>query len=176
LANFCGVNVVISAVKIARLLVRLPYVIKPGPIPPYAVVKNILAKGEFDAGMSGVESWKPIQISMEDYENIVFELQKIKKGTYTIEAPDGVENYIDWIQWSTVQRAGTRGEELSQLYARRNFLERQRLELVSLGREGEAELILTELIKLDGETSKLLVQVAQAKNALQNESKAPASS
>lgn len=39
-----------------------------------------------------------------------------------------------WVQWNMVQRAGARGEELSQLYARRNFLERQPLELVSLGR------------------------------------------
>jgi hypothetical protein len=77
--------------KIAELLVSLPYVIKSGPIPPFAVVRSILAKGEFDAGMCGGATWEPIEISPDDYDKIVAELRRVKKGAHPIEAPEGVE-------------------------------------------------------------------------------------
>ena len=151
----------IDAVKIARILVRLPYVIKPGPIPPFAVVRSILAKGEFDAGMSGGESWTPIEISLADYDEIIIELKKITKGTYPIQAPDGVDSYVDWVRWGMIQRAGAKGEELSRLFARRDLLERERHGLLELNKGEEAEMIQVELIKVDGETSALLVQIAR---------------
>jgi len=65
-----------------------------------------------------------------------------------------------------IQRAGPRGEELSRLYLRRDMLERQRLELENSDRHEEAEVILIELIKLDGETSDLLFQIATARSLL----------
>jgi hypothetical protein len=52
------------------------------------------------------------------------------------------------------------------LYLRRDMLERQCLELENSDRHEEAEVILIELIKLDGETSDLLFQIATARSLL----------
>jgi hypothetical protein len=153
----------INPARIAKLLLKLPYVIKAGPIPPFSVIKDILAKGEFDAGMSGGESWKPLEISMDDYGKIILELQRLKPGLCPIEAPAAVESYRDWVHWRLVQRAGARGSELSQLYARRDLLELERSELLNLNKLDEAENIEVELIRIAGEMSDLLVAVARSK-------------
>jgi len=50
---------------------------------------------------------------------------------------------------------------LSRLFARRDLLERERLGLLELNKGEQAEMIQVELIKVDGETSALLVQIAR---------------
>jgi hypothetical protein len=41
--------------------------------------------------MCGGATWEPIEISQDDYDKIVAELRRVKKGAHPIEAPEGVE-------------------------------------------------------------------------------------
>ncbi len=155
-----------SPIDIAKLLLRLPNFIREGPLPPCRVVNDMLRRGEYDAGMSGYESWNPIEISNIEYTKIVRQLQRLKKGLMEVEPPYDVKTFEDWSDWRLVQRAGADGDVLSKLLVRSRALALQaRTATRKKKQDDEVGKILLELIDVDSAISDILVRVGRKKQA-----------
>jgi hypothetical protein len=91
-----------ECLPIADILRRLPYLLLGGLIPPLTVVNALLRKGEFDAGMSGGGRWLPIELSADEFEEVVADLANHGdhgRPLRYLEPPDWVETYSDWSIW-----------------------------------------------------------------------------
>lgn len=149
--------------EIVKLLLKLPYVIKAGPLPPCRVMNDLLRRGIYDVGMSGVESWKPFEISEGVYAEVVIELHRLKEGLIEGGEPADIEKLEDWINWRLIQSAGDKGGELSDLLGRREALVRH-LKLAELKKNSDDEVgeIQIQLIDIDAAISDILVELKRA--------------
>jgi hypothetical protein len=97
------------------LLLELPYVLHKF-IPPFHVLRYLLKYGvsneffpdgclpdgkvQYDAGMSGGASWKPFEITQEEYENLVLDLLTDPDSEFEVlDAPAEVQTYVQWVEW-----------------------------------------------------------------------------
>jgi hypothetical protein len=83
--------------SVLSLLCSIPYFFLSEVIPPICVVNEVLNKGVVDAGMSGGCRWKPFQVSVEEYADLVGELRKMNFAD--IAPPDWVTSHSDWHTW-----------------------------------------------------------------------------
>lgn len=97
------------------LLLEMPYVLHKY-IPSFCVLSHLLKYGQpneffpdgllpdgkvqFDAGMSGGCSWKPFEITQEEYEELVLDLLTDPKSQFKIlNAPPEIQTYGQWVEW-----------------------------------------------------------------------------
>jgi hypothetical protein len=97
------------------LLLAMPYVLHRF-IPPFHVINYLLQHGvpnelfpdgllpngkvQCDAGMSGGCSWKPFEITREEYEELVLDLLTDPESQFEIlDAPAEVQTYMQWVEW-----------------------------------------------------------------------------
>ncbi len=83
--------------SVLSLLCSIPYFFLSEVIPPICVVNEVLKKGVVEAGMSGGCRWKPFQLSVEQYADLVGELKKMNFADIT--PPDWVRSHSDWHTW-----------------------------------------------------------------------------
>lgn len=59
-------------------------------------------KVQFDAGMSGGCSWKPFEITQEEYQDLVLELLTDPKSRFEVlDAPAEIQTYTQWVEWKS---------------------------------------------------------------------------
>jgi hypothetical protein len=97
------------------LLLTLPFVLHRF-IPPFHVLRYLLKHGvpneffpdgylpdgkvQYDAGMSGGGSWKPFELTQEEYENLVLDLLTDPEADFEVlDAPAEVQTYPQWAAW-----------------------------------------------------------------------------
>ena len=97
------------------LLLAMPYVLHRF-IPPFNVISYLLQHGvpneffpdgllpdgkvQYDAGMSGGGSWKPFEITREEYEELVLDLLTDPESQFEVlDAPAEVQTYMQWVEW-----------------------------------------------------------------------------
>ncbi|NJL55022.1 hypothetical protein HC928_07405 [bacterium] len=97
------------------LLLSLPFVVHRF-IPPFHVLNYLLKHGvpneffpdgilpdgkvQYDAGMSGGGSWKPFEMTQEEYEDLVLELLTDPESQFEVlDAPAEVQTYPQWVKW-----------------------------------------------------------------------------
>jgi hypothetical protein len=97
------------------LLLAMPYVLYRY-IPPFHVLSYLLKYGapneffpdgflpdgkvQYDAGMSGGCSWKPFEITQEEYEELVLDLLTDPESQFEVlDAPGEVQTYRQWSEW-----------------------------------------------------------------------------
>jgi hypothetical protein len=97
------------------LLLALPYVLHRY-IPPFHILGHLFKYGvpneffpdgllpdgkvQYDAGMSGGCSWKPFEITQEEYEELVLDLLTDPRAQFEIlDAPTEVQTYRQWVEW-----------------------------------------------------------------------------
>lgn len=92
------------------LLLAMPYVLDRF-IPPFHVLSYLLKHGvpnglfpdgkvQYDAGMSGGCSWKPFEITQEEYEELVLDLLTDPDSQFEVlDAPTEVQTYRQWVDW-----------------------------------------------------------------------------
>jgi hypothetical protein len=102
--------------KLTKLLLRIPYFIAPGPIPPLWAMNEFLRRGKYDAGMSGCVKWKRFQIEEGQYADVVIELMRLKPGLYELDPPPNIADYRKWSNWRNAIRVGYKFDELMELY------------------------------------------------------------
>jgi hypothetical protein len=85
-------------------------------IPPFPVLNDLLKHGvpneffpdgllpdgkvQYDAGMSGGCSWKPFEITPDEYEDLVLDLLTDPGSKFEVlDAPAEVQTYRQWIEW-----------------------------------------------------------------------------
>ncbi len=89
---------------IKDLVLAIPYLLHSKIVPPRSVLNEIFGKGIYDAGMSGGCSWKPFEISQEEYNELVEELLTIpEKNFIQMETPDRITTYSKWQGWAISQ-------------------------------------------------------------------------
>ncbi|GMV29250.1 MAG: hypothetical protein AMXMBFR59_13750 [Rhodanobacteraceae bacterium] len=92
--------------SIADVLRVYPYLLVGGLIPPLAIVNALLRAGAVDAGMSGGGRWEPIELSLEEFEEVISDLIAHGTGGRPLryaEPPDWVQSYADWSIWVAEQ-------------------------------------------------------------------------
>ena len=92
--------------SIADVLRSYPYLLSGGLIPPLAIVNALLRTGEVDAGMSGGGRWEPIELSADEFEEVVTHLCEHGahgKSLRYAEPPEWVQSYADWSIWVAEQ-------------------------------------------------------------------------
>jgi hypothetical protein len=87
-------------------------------IPPFHVLNYLLRHGvpnefspdgllpdgkvQYDAGMSGGCSWKPFEITQEEYEDLVLDLLTDPGSQFEVlDTPVEVETYMQWVEWKS---------------------------------------------------------------------------
>ena len=97
------------------LLLSMPYVLHSF-IPPFHVLNYLLKHGvpneffpdgllpdgkvQYDAGMSGGCSWKPFEITREEYEELVLDLLTEPESQFEVlDVPAEVQTYKQWVEW-----------------------------------------------------------------------------
>lgn len=85
----------------ADVLEAIPYFLLPrAPIPPRQVVNEVLSTAELDAGMSGGCVWPSMELTEEEYEEVVQELlAKPGKQYQRLEPPPWVKTADDYRYW-----------------------------------------------------------------------------
>jgi hypothetical protein len=85
-------------------------------IPPFNVLNHLLRHGvpneffpdgllpngkvQYDAGMSGGCSWKPFEITREEYEDLVLDLLTDPGAQFEVlDAPPEIQTYSQWVEW-----------------------------------------------------------------------------
>lgn len=85
-------------------------------IPPFSVLNDLLKHGEpneffpdgllpdgkvqYDAGMSGGCSWKPFEITPDEYEDLVLDLLTDPGSKFEVlDAPAEIQTYCQWVEW-----------------------------------------------------------------------------
>jgi hypothetical protein len=59
---------------LAEFILDIPFILFNGVIPPLHLLNEILSSGDASGGMSPGTSWKPFEISKEEYNELVAEL------------------------------------------------------------------------------------------------------
>ncbi|MBD2306034.1 hypothetical protein H6G17_10970 [Chroococcidiopsis sp. FACHB-1243] len=55
---------------------------------------------QYDAGMSGGCSWKPFEITQQEYEELVLDLLTAPGTQFKIlDAPQEIQTYSQWAEW-----------------------------------------------------------------------------
>ncbi len=101
------------------LLLAMPYLLTNW-IPPISVLNDLFRNGmpndvhpnglpdgkvQFDAGMSGGCAWKPIEISADEYEELVLELlTDPERNLRQKDPPAGISTIAQWEMWSLGQK------------------------------------------------------------------------
>lgn len=90
-----------ETLRLDRFLLQLPTLLatedRP-PIPPLAILNQILAEGEESAGMSGGVRWSPFHIGPREYVEAVVAL--CLRGAYSFDPPPmWVRSLRDWKVW-----------------------------------------------------------------------------
>ncbi|MGL5942388.1 MAG: hypothetical protein ACRC2S_18830 [Waterburya sp.] len=97
------------------LLFTMPYVLYKF-IPPFHVLKDLLQRGvpndffpdgllpdgkvQYDAGMSGGCSWKPFEITQEEYDELVLDLLTDPQlQLEVLDIPSEIQTYKQWVYW-----------------------------------------------------------------------------
>jgi hypothetical protein len=97
------------------LLLEMPFVLARF-IPPFHVLNDLLRHGvpnelfpdgllsdgkvQYDAGMSGGCSWKPFEITWEEYEDLVLDLLTDPRlQLEVLDAPAEIQTFTLWVDW-----------------------------------------------------------------------------
>lgn len=97
------------------LLLATPYILQRF-IPPFQVLNYLLKHGvpneffldgllpdgkvQYDAGMGGGCSWKPFEITREEYEELILDLLTDPESQfYIFDTPAEVQTYKQWVEW-----------------------------------------------------------------------------
>ena len=95
---------------LTEFVLDVPYLVMFGVIPPLQVLKEVLAGGGGDAGMSPGAGWEPFSIDNEEYAELVagllaLDLRDVAANDRARFVPDSVvvdasvEDSKDHIQW-----------------------------------------------------------------------------
>ena len=68
-----------------------------GVIPPLHVLNEKLSSGTYDAGMGGACDWKPLEIDMDEYNELVMELTT--NPNYEITVDEELEEKPNFAKW-----------------------------------------------------------------------------
>jgi hypothetical protein len=87
---------------VADLLDAIPYLLVTRIVPPLAVLNEVLATGEVDAGMSGGCRWEPFSLTPADFNDLVASLAARQGDTEAryVEPPAWVRTYEEWRHWT----------------------------------------------------------------------------
>lgn len=152
--------------NVAKLLLSIPYFIKPGPLPPCRVVNDLLKAGEYDAGMSGSVKWMPFALSDAEYELVVEELRQLSAGLLDDVSPSDIRTYDEWHNWRLIKDAGKGGAELSLLFKKRTELSNKVEKQVRMrASNDEIAEIQMELMDIDALIGDILIEANKNKNA-----------
>jgi len=113
--------------------------------------------------MSGAVSWKPVEVSEDEYEQVIIELQRLKTGLIRGNSPLNIKTFEEWINWRMISRVGDKGAELADLYRVRAEILLQ-IELMREQRDSsKAEILQLELMRIDGKIGDLLIEANRKK-------------
>ncbi len=73
-----------------------------GVIPPFHILRELIARGRDEAGMSGGCEWRPFELSAEEYREVVEELLTSPRFHCTPE-PE-LDACPDWTAWTSAVR------------------------------------------------------------------------
>lgn len=140
--------------SIADVLRSHPYLLVGGLIPPLAIVNALLAAGEVDAGMSGGGRWKPIELSAEEFEEVVADLTRYGAhgGSLRYAAPpEWVQSYADWAIWVAEQVYSIPAAENRRYHAAMDELQAAADRAASEGDEEARGRHLLALVRINAE-------------------------
>ena len=141
----------------ARLLLKVPYLIMPGPIAPLRVINDLALRGGYDAGMSGSVKWKPFELAEPDYAEVVAELRLKVQGLVQIDVPLEVKTFEDWCDWKVIRKVGEKGAELSALLTLNRELNKQLAMLKRGENDDEIERLQFQLVEIAPEISEIIL-------------------
>ncbi len=95
--------------SLAYFVQEIPYFLTFNLIPPLSVMNEEFRSGEDDAGMSGGCAWEPFDITKEEFDELVQELQN--RGMRYVEPPQWVKNKTDWHIWKCEYELGIPSDE-----------------------------------------------------------------
>ena len=86
----------------ADLVHAIPYLLIARIVPPRAVLNEVLATGEDDAGMSGGCRWEPFSLTQTEYEELLRTLSELRgnESVKYVEPPEWVTSFEEWRHWT----------------------------------------------------------------------------
>ncbi|MFZ6732642.1 hypothetical protein ACO0LG_12025 [Undibacterium sp. Ji42W] len=149
--------------EITNLLIRIPYSIKSGPIPPLRVVNDMLIRGGIDRGMSGSLTWEPFELNDRTYSEVVSRLRQINSELIDADPPPNVLTSEQWMEWRLVQRFGGENSELSVLFNNRHAMKEKLENFERIGDQSNAMQLKIAIMGIDAQISEILAS-ARKKN------------
>lgn len=113
----------------------IPYFIMNGPLPPLAVMNDLLVRGFVDAGMSGSVEWAPFELTEDGYRQVVREIREVGIDLVDSDVPSDIKGYQKWSDWRVASRSRNPDEVMNLLDLQRHLV----AEMHAAEERGDAE-------------------------------------
>lgn len=130
----------VEIVPLIQFLRSLPFLHFRQFLPPLSVINHFLRFGRWDAGMSGLFEWTPIQIDENEYQELRSEYEK-KDANSVVEVPNWVVDIASWRAWYLQWRFQVPPETVLNVLRREYYL----LEMMTQNPKLEDDALSVEL-------------------------------
>ena len=145
---------------VTDLLLAIPYLLVTHIVPPLAVLNEVLATGESNAGMSGGCRWEPFSLTPSEFEEVVTYFAERGDDRYAryVEPPEWVGTFEEWRHWTFEYCYDIPAKHSLEVSRKLTRLETAKAEAEALGDHELAGQILSQMTEISIDYSEWMLR------------------